>query len=111
MRRPDDPGSGNPGVRLSTLIEKSREMPDQLVAILLDLQLLCESEMGDLSPEVRQRIGDACEALKLAVGNSAAIAGYVNRLSGRADTAVEPRASAVKNSDASKPSADGQGAE
>ena len=111
MRRPDDPGSGNTGVRLSTLIEKSREMPDQLVAILLDLKLLCEGDLGDLPHDVRRRVIDACEALKLAVGNAAAIASYVNRLSGRAEAAAEPRtlASGSNDGDSKKLPTDRQG--
>ena len=61
-------------------------MPDDLVAILLDLKALCEGDVRDLPHEARHRINNACRALTVAVGNAAAIASYINRLSARADS-------------------------
>jgi len=89
MQRPEKPSGVEPATRLSTLVQKSRDMPDRLVAILLDLNPLCEGEVENLPLEAKRRIANACNGLQLAVADAAAIAGYVNRLVARTGGAID----------------------
>lgn len=78
-----------PAARLSALVEKSRAVPDTLVAVLLDLRPLCEGEIEGVPPEARKRLADACRALRAAVGDAAAVASYVNHLVSRNEAPID----------------------
>jgi hypothetical protein len=89
MRRPETQAAVEPAARLSALVEKSRAVPDALVAVLLDLRPLCEGEIKGLPHEARKRLDDACSALKIAVADAAAVASYVNRLVSRNEAPID----------------------
>ena len=76
MRSP----SNDPLAEIAVLADMVRQVPDKLVAAQLELQRLCQWDIGSVSLEAKIAVVDSCRLLHASVSELTAALEYMNGL-------------------------------